>query len=57
MITEKSFQDIPVGTRIYLRYQTLKVGVKVDTDSVEFDDGGALRLIKADTVRAFEVLK
>jgi len=52
-VEEIAFRDVPVGSNIALRYETVKFGVKVSEDTVEFNDGGFMALIKPDTVRAF----
>ena len=53
MTREVPFVQVPVGASLWLRYETARHGVKTSEDTVEFDGGGCMSLIKPDTVRAF----
>ncbi len=52
---EKPFEEVLVGQRVVLRYETVKFGVKTHDDTIAFDDGGFLAMIDPSTVRVFEV--
>jgi hypothetical protein len=52
-MTKVPFEDVPIGTKVALQYETVNFGVKTDFDTVEFENGGSLAAIAHHTVKCY----
>ena len=53
-MTKVPFEDVPIGTKVALQYETVNFGTKTAFDTVEFENGGSLAAIAHHTVKCYK---